>query len=245
MANKIFLGMLALLIILGGYVIYTNNQSDGVEEKMGEQVSFNCSPNNSFVAEFSFDMAKLNVVQNGEVKYTLPNIGNEDTPYRFGNSDMEYTFVGEEAIVTDLKTGENKVCSQPLDQNNAPYNFGDSGEGAGANQQDLSITVGENIVKTWKSVDDNKFTRTFGTDGTFTDSYEGGTNTKGNWVVFTKDSGLTTEFPLEDNTVYLRLLTGSAPEDVMHFKILKISSEELELVYMERGGTLKFTAINP
>lgn len=243
MSNKIFLGMLALIVILGGYVVYSNISTSGVEEKMGNQVSFNCTEGESFIAEFSFDMTKLNVVVSGDVKYTLPNIGDENVPYRFGDSDRQYTFVGEEVTVTDLKSGSDVVCNQPFDSNNAPYNFGDAREGAGSEQQDISLIVGENILGKWKSVDDQKFTRTFLPDGTFTDSYEGSTDTRGNWVVFTKDSGIVTTFPLEEGTVYIRLLTGDETADALHFKVLKLTPEELELAYMERGGVLKFTSV--
>ncbi len=242
MSNKIFLGMLALIVILGGYVIYTNNSSNGVEEKMGNQVSFNCTEGDSFIAEFSFDMAKLNVVVGGEVKYTLPNTGDENIPYRFGDSERMYTFAGEEATITDLQSGTDTVCTQPLDSNNAPYNFGDKGEGGGE-PQELSAAVRENILGIWKSVDDQKFTRTFQSDGTYIDSYEGSADTKGDWVVFMDNSGLVTDFTLEPNTVYLRLLEGSSTEATLHFKVSKVTPEELELIYMERGGTLRFTAV--
>ncbi len=242
MSNKIFLGMLALIVILGGYVIYTNNNSNGVEEKMGNQVSFNCAEGDSFIAEFSFDMTKLNVVIGGEVKYTLNNTGDESVPYRFGDSERQYTFAGEEVTVSDINSGTDTVCTQPLDSNNAPYNFGDEGEGDGS-QQDLSTTVGENILGVWKSVDDQKFTRTFQSDGTFIDSYEGRADTKGDWIVFMDNSGLVTNFALEPNTVYLRLLVDSPTNETLHFKVSKVTPEELELIYMERGGTLLFTAV--
>lgn len=242
MSNKIFLGMLALIVILGGYVIYSNSGTSGVEEKMGDQVSFNCAEGESFIAEFSFDMTKLNVVIGGEVKYTLNNTGDENVPYRFGDNERQYTFAGEEVTVTDINSGTDTVCTQPLDANNAPYNFGDKGEGDGS-QQDLSTTVGEKILGVWKSADDEKFTRTFQSDGTFIDSYVGSADTKGDWVVFTDNSGLTTEFTLEPDTVYLRLLEGSSTDMTLHFKVSKVTPEELELIYMERGGTLRFTAV--
>jgi len=237
MTTKIFFGGIILLIIIAGLIVYTNNQEDKLTTKMGEQVSFVCEDQNDFIAEFSHDMSILNVVIEKEVRYTLPNIGNEAVPHRFGDSEREYTFTGEEAIVTNLDTGDGTVCTQPLDPNNVPYNFGDNG---GAEQEEAIEAISESIRGTWKSLDDEKFSRTFLDDGTVIDRYEGGEETDGTWTIFTKNSGITTTFTLQPEVMYLRLIMG---EDTMYFSLSKLTTEELELTHLERGNLLRFTSV--
>jgi len=225
------------MIIIAGLIVYNNNQENKLIDKMGEQVSFVCEDKNDFIAEFSPDMSTLNVVVGGEIKYTLSNTGNEVVPHRFGDSEREYTFSGEGAVVTNLDTGGGTVCSQPIDPNNAPYNFGDSLDGE---QQEAISLVTDSMRGTWKSLDDEKFSRTFLADGTVTDRYEGGEETSGTWQVFTANSGIATPFTLEQDVMYLRLVMG---DETLHFSLSKLTPEELELTYMERGNLLRFSAV--
>src|SRR3989344_1421277 len=125
MTTKIFLGGIILMIIIAGLIVYNNNQENKLIDKMGEQVSFVCEDKNDFIAEFSPDMSTLNVVVGGEIKYTLSNTGNEVVPHRFGDSEREYTFSGEGAVVTNLDGGGETSCSHPPTPNTAKYIFGD------------------------------------------------------------------------------------------------------------------------
>ncbi|OGG86018.1 hypothetical protein A2392_00935 [Candidatus Kaiserbacteria bacterium RIFOXYB1_FULL_46_14] len=242
MATKIFLGGIILMIMVAGLIIYINNREGAMIEKLGEQVSFICDDGNDFIAEFSPDMSVLNVIVAGNLKYSLSNTGNETIPYRFGDNEHEYTFTGEEVIVTSSDMKEGVVCNQPFDPNNAPYNFGDSGEGAGEDQ-DIKLAITENLEGTWKSVDDEKFSRSFHSDGLVIDHYEGSEDTAGKWEVFTASSSVTTSFQLQPGAVYLRIMMGDSKEETLHFLLSKLTPEELELIYMERGGVLRFSFV--
>ena len=95
----------------------------------------------------------------------------------------------------------------------------------------------------WVSTEDAKFTREFKSDGTIIDEYEGSApDTNGNWTLFTKEmpvEGFTGE--LEDEPIYLAI---AMPEsEALYFKITKIDEGTLEMVYLNRGGTLSFTKI--
>jgi hypothetical protein len=97
-----------------------------------------------------------------------------------------------------------------------------------------------NLVGLWRGVEDTKFTREFKSDGSVVDAYEGSTiDTKGRWVLFTKSmppEGFTEA--LEDG-LYLAI---AAPESkALYFRITRIERGVLELVYLNRGGTLTFT----
>jgi hypothetical protein len=103
---------------------------------------------------------------------------------------------------------------------------------------DRAILIGK-----WVSTQDTKFTREFKGDGTVIDTYEGSTpNSQGHWTLFTKDmpvEGFTGD--LEEKSIYLSI---AAPQsEALFFKISKIDSANLELVYFNRGGTLSFTKV--
>ena len=117
------------------------------------------------------------------------------------------------------------------------------GEGGGE-EPDLIIEATKNIKGQWRSVDDEKFTRDFMSDGTVTDSYEGSDDTVGTWLVFTINSKVAAPFPLEKNTAYLKITTDIGASEVMYYKLSKVTLEELELIYMDRGGALRFTRVD-
>src|SRR5690606_14802350 len=122
----------------------------------------------AFVAAFSADMQEVEIEVAGTVERVLPNTGDELVPYRFGDTTRIYTFVGEEAVVADIASNTSVVCTQPIDQNNAPHNFGDSGE-SGEDIPDLVDTIEGNIIGSWQSTDDAKFIREFKVGGIILD----------------------------------------------------------------------------
>ncbi len=65
----------------------------------------------------------------------------------------------------------------------------------------------------------------------------------GTWQVYTKDKPLSVSFPLESDTAYVQLATTGTQAEKLNFKVGKLTPETLELVYMERGGTLTFTSV--
>ncbi len=101
----------------------------------------------------------------------------------------------------------------------------------------------ESIQGKWQSIDDAKFTREFRSDFTVADSYDGTVNLDGLWVVFTKMNAPEISFPLEDNAVYLQITEKGTPQDTLTFKVSKLTPDELELIYMDRGGVLRFKSV--
>jgi len=108
-----------------------------------------------------------------------------------------------------------------------------------AQTEDTSLA----IAGTWRSIDDSAFVRELRPDGTFADWHGGEMVDDGTWGVFSKKNAPETSFPVEENAVYLQLTTEHDHVDVMSFKVSKHTAEELELVYMERGGVLKFMRV--
>lgn len=106
---------------------------------------------------------------------------------------------------------------------------------------DKSIASRMHIVGVWRSTEDAKFTREFKNDGMVIDAYEGSMpNSDARWTIFTKQIPINGySEPLEDGAIYLAI---AAPKsDVLYFKIIKVDAHNLELVYLDRGGTLTFT----
>ena len=101
------------------------------------------------------------------------------------------------------------------------------------------------VVGEWKSTDDAKFTRTFRADGTVTDTYEGNASatTNGTWKVYTAKmelpAGVT--FQLDNDVSYIQIAMDS---DTFNYRVSKATSAELELIYMDRGGVLRFKKVN-
>lgn len=205
--------------------------------------SFNCADNTHFVAEFPADQAQI--VIDGKLVRTLPRVNGAGQ--RYEDSAYVYVFAGEGAAVMNKATGGKTTCDQPLDQNNAPVNFGDAAEGgAGFNeavqQRDLGSIVSESIIGTWKSTQDPKFVRQFKSDGTVQDSYDGKVVTSGKWQAFSSVKPLVVPFPVEKGVVYIQMTDGGQ-SGALDFKVAKLTPESLELVYMERGGVNSFTKV--
>lgn len=101
------------------------------------------------------------------------------------------------------------------------------------------------LVGLWRSKEDPRFTREFNSDGSAVDEYDNGDSidsTLLTWNVFTKDEP-DEEFTeaIEENTAYLRMVNRN---DSLYFKINKITPDVLELIYLDRGGSLIFEKIN-
>jgi hypothetical protein len=102
-----------------------------------------------------------------------------------------------------------------------------------------AATVMSNIVGVWQSNDDGNFTREIRNDGTVVDRYDGGEDSDGLWMVFTKeipDTAFTGT--IEDGAVYLSL--AMSEDEKLYFKIAKTDRDALELIYLDRGNTLSF-----
>ncbi len=238
--NRNLIITLVVLFILA--IVVTVFYKDNDEDKEMAYMlvaSFTCADNSKFVAEFPND-DELEVHVDGVLVRKVPMVPNAGQTYEDAN--YKYVFAGEEATVLNKANGRSTTCSQPVDGNNAPVNFGDSGEGAGINQ-DATIAVSANLLGRWKSNDDPKFVREFKENGVTTDIYEDKEVSVGTWTLFTKEKPLVTpvEFPLDTGAVYIEMIDAGAQTEKYHFKVTKVTPEELELIYMSRGGTLTFT----
>lgn len=228
--------------------------------------SFGCKDNSHFIAQFP-NASTLGVVVDGKIVRTVPRVSGDGQ--RYEDATYTYVFAGEEATVTNKAAKKTTTCEQPMDPNNAPMNFGDAGEGgagfatvsggsgtAGANggasstsnsgnmKPDTAALVTQNIVGTWKSGEDEKFTRVFGIDGTATDFYDGkAVTTGGKWRVFTGENPLKVSFPVEKDAVYIQMTVSGSQSDTLNFKLAKLTPEDLDLIYMERGNTNSFTRV--
>lgn len=108
---------------------------------------------------------------------------------------------------------------------------------------DDSSAVSAGIIGVWQSMDDAKFVREFKADGTASDSYDTKAPTSDTWTVFTAATPLTVPFPLEAGAVYVQLTSVGDTKETLNFKVSKLTSTELELIYMDRGGALRFTRV--
>lgn len=237
--NQTLIAILAVIVIGGGIFWYT--QEEVPEESWMLSVSMACADQNHFIADFRTD-SEVDIVVNGETVRTVTRTS--DMPQTFENAEYKYVFVGEEAMVTTKATGAETTCSQPMDPNSAPVNFGDAGEGAGAEARpDAALVVSESISGKWQSTTDAKFVREFGASGAVTDWYEGESVSTGTFVAFTSDTAVNFPYPIEANTVYLKLTMAGTQADELYFKVVKLTPESLQLIYLDRGGMLDFVAI--
>lgn len=111
-------------------------------------------------------------------------------------------------------------------------------------KQDTSLIVSESIVGKWQSTQDPKSVREFKSDGTMVDIYDGKVVSTNLWVAFTKaNAPKMVAFPIEEGAVYIQATEKGTAQDTLDFKVVKLTPEELELIYMTRGGVLTYKSI--
>lgn len=166
---------------------------------------------------------------------------------RFEGGGMVFIGAGEEVQLT--QDGRTMVCNPVPSTDMAPWNWGDAGEGAGSMQPDVRLVVGESIMGKWESSDDAKFVREFkgftegAMSGTVVDWYDGKEQSKGSYVVFSSEDPLEVAFPIQKDRAYLQLTMQGTQADTLNFSVDKLTPEELQLTYMDRGGVLRFTSV--
>ncbi len=236
MSNKLLATTLVILLVVIAVVLYNKSKEEPVQ--LAEiSLSFICENEQHFVAEFDINFETLRVVEAGEVTREIQR--SDDVVMKFSNNEYDYIFAGERAHIINKVREMETFCYQPFDPNNAPYNFGDLGEGA-EEEQNVATAVTENLVGTWVSLDDEKFVREFRSDGTAVDSYEGEEVSEGKWLVFTHENDIATDFPQAEEDVYIQI-EDADPAGTLYFTLTKLTPEELELIYMGRGNILRFS----
>jgi len=114
-------------------------------------------------------------------------------------------------------------------------------------QQDPKLTeTSAQLVGEWKSEDDGKYSREFRADGTVTDMYEGDASAtaSGTWKVFNASTRIPTgvTFSLDQDVTYIHVVMDG---ETYSYGIVKVTGEKLELIYMDRGGMLRFAKVDP
>lgn len=238
--KNIFFGLLALLLISGAAFWYLSDQRTdaGASNETFGSYAYTCADGFSFLMTPSADMQRIGIAPRGNESFAAQTLRAESSA-RFSSGSTVLSGAGEEVQLT--LDGVLHICNPVPDADNAPFNFGDAGEGGGV-KQDVGLIVSESIVAQWKSTEDPKFTREFTADAV-TDRYDGNVVSTGTWKVFTKVQPLDVAFPLLEDGVYLRLTMQGAQAEHVHFKVGKLTPETLELVYMDRGGTLTFSRV--
>lgn len=131
--------MVVLVVIIAlalggiGWYLYTQKNSSQVEHFTAQQeilsASFVCEDNSHFIAEFPSPQ-EVRIMVDGNLLRTLPLVAGDGQ--RYEDSSYVYVFAWDEANVTTKGNRKTTLCSQPVDPNKAPVNFGDAGEGGGA-----------------------------------------------------------------------------------------------------------------
>lgn len=231
----VFIG-LGMWYYFGGKTSMNEGSSD-----MGSY-AYLCNNGVEFSMEPSADVSSVRVIPGANATFSAATLATVESSSgaRFEGSGMTFVGVGEEVQFT--ANGMLMICNPKPSQDMAPWNWGDVGEGGGV-KQDASRIVSESIVGKWQSVDDEKFVRELKSDSTAQDWYENKVVTDGLWVAFTKMNAPEVSFPLEEDAVYLQMTMKGTQADTLTFKLSKLTSDELELIYMDRGGALRFRAV--
>ncbi|MDE2071620.1 MAG: hypothetical protein KGI70_02740 [Patescibacteria group bacterium] len=249
----------AVLAVLvgGGAWYYTSHKSELREYNQAQNMGtypYTCANGAQFTMTPNADVAQITLSAGSQGMWTgdaTLKAASSTAGARFEGTSatgQKIVFVGAGEDVTLSVGSTTTTCNPVPDQNNAPFNWGDAGEGGGVqppgSQPSAEQVVSESIVGKWQSTDDPKYVREFKGDGTAVDYYDGKAVTSGTWKAFLKaDAPATVSFPLVDNQVYLQMKMQGSQAEFLDFKITKLTPEELQLIYLERGGVLNFKSV--
>ncbi|QQG37708.1 MAG: hypothetical protein HYS26_03705 [Candidatus Kaiserbacteria bacterium] len=243
---KIFTWVLGAIVIIGGVLWYlqsTKTQDAAMNSDMGTY-AYVCDNGSEFSMSPSADVSEITLEAGAQALFTgtikLAKMGDAAHFETTTGPLVVFSGAGEEVQLT---VGEKMaVCNPKPSTDMAPWNWGDPGEGGGL-QQDLVVIVSESILGKWQATDDPKSARIFMENGTVTDWYENKSVSTGTWKVFTKEKPVTVAFPIEPDTAYLQLTMSGTQADNLNFKVTKMTPDQLELIYMDRGGVLTYTRV--
>lgn len=232
-----------IIVIIGGWFVYTNQSSSTMLAGDAGSYGYMCDTGLAFSMTPSTDAASLMITPGEGASFgeTTLSFVNGDAGQRFEADGMVFVGAGEGVTLTVGNT--THMCNPVPSTDMAPWNWGDAGEG-GSIKPDTSLVVTESIQGKWQSTDDAKFVREFKSDDVVVDYYDGKEVARGLWVAFTKENApKVVAFPIEDNTVYIQITEKGTQADTLNFKLVKLTPDELQLIYMDRGGALNFTAV--
>lgn len=232
------------LVIIGGWYWYST-KSDSVMSGTLGTYEYACENGSRFAMTPHEDMSEITIEGGSQDMFSgsvrLAKMGDAAHYETTSGQLIVLSGAGEEVRLTVGE--ESTVCNPVPNAEMAPWNWGDAGEGSGI-QPEVSLVVGESIIGKWQSTDDEKFVREFREGDVVIDYYDGKETSKGFWVAFAKSNPpKMVSFPIEENTAYVQITETGAQEDTLNFKVVKLTPDELVLIYMERGGTLTFKAV--
>ncbi len=241
MRNKlIILGIIIVIAIITGLFAGKSGAPGQTDATVENSLSFICDDTSYFLAEFMSDKT-LNIFVDGTLARTV--VKEDVDREQYEDETYSYIFAGEEVTVANKEKRTLVTCHQPVDPNNAPYNFGDMGEGAGS--YNIAAVAGAQLLGTWRSIEDPKFTRTFGEEGMLTDAYDGESSGVDVFTVFTQGSENAPDMvaPLEPGSAYVQIKTRTEPQTTLTYQLLAVTPERLEMLYLDRGNTLVFEKV--
>jgi membrane-bound inhibitor of C-type lysozyme len=239
--NKAIIGLLAVIIIGGGAYWYMQDQDAGSDSFVMGSYPYTCADGTEFAMVPADNMSTIRLIPGANASFGVTDLAKVESAEgaRYEGGVVVFVGAGEEVSLT--VAGNSTICDPMSNPDEAPFNFGDTGEGAGGTQ-DASLAVAANIVGKWKSVDDAKYVREFEVGGRAVEWYDDEIRSEGGWIAFTSaNKPADIAFPLESGEVYVQMALSGAVSDKLNFRIGKLTPEELELVYMDRGGVLRFT----
>jgi len=246
MNNTYLLLAITAVIIIGGFWFISNSSApeETVSEEMEQATyTYSCDSGAGFTMSHSGDLSTIVIVPSDGSPFgqtTLTSVAS-GAGARFEGDGVVFIGAGEEVQLT--AGGVTHVCNPLPSQDEAPFNFGDAGEGGGV-KQDVSLIVSENILGSWRSVEDEKFVREFRRDGVVVDFYDSEEVSTGLWVAFERGvNAPEVAFPLKGNTVYIQMTEEGTQADTLNFELVKLTPERLDLIYLDRGGALSFRKI--
>ena len=243
--QKTVLGVIAALVVVsGGWYFYMQKGefAPASEDNWGSY-AYSCDNGSQFTMAPSDDMSSIKLSAGSQGMFsgdvTLSKVG-EGARYEGGN--ITFAGAGEEVQLT--VGSETAICNPVPSQEMAPWNWGDAAEGGGSTKQDTSLIVTENMLGKWQSADDAKYVREFKAKDMVVDWYDGKTVSTGLWVAFTKEKAPKIfPYTMDTSSVYLQLTMTGSQADTLNYKISKVTQDELQLVYLDRGGVLTFKRV--
>lgn len=228
--------LIVLVVIIGGVAAWYSLGGSSSEE-MGEY-AYSCADGSTFTMTPASDLSWVAVTPGEGADFSAQTLSYEDNVagMKYFGAQMALLGVGE---TIELRTGSaTTTCNPVASDTMAPWNWGDAGEGDGA-EQNLGLIATQSMIGKWRSTDDAQFVREFKADGTFIDWYGSKQTAKGLWFAFTNENAPAVAFDMKDNTAYVQLADSDG--GVLYFQIIGMSPTALSMIYMDRGGVLNFT----
>lgn len=235
-----------LVIIIGGGLWFFNNSKvaapSAVDLGLGTY-AYTCDNGSEFTMAPVPDVSSIRLTPGTKATFSEATLVKVDSSAGARYEGAGIVFIGAGEGVQLTTGGSTLICNPKFSPDSPPWNWGDAGEG-GSVKQDVALIVSESILGKWQSTEDAKFTRVFKAGNVVEDWYDNKVVSTGLWVAFEKGiNAPEVPYPLEDSTVYIQMTMQGTQADTLNFKLAKLTPEELELVYMDRGGVLKFKLV--